>query len=685
MSRLQRIVERGFDGGVLAFAGFTVCAHASVALGWGLDRLGWLAVGGAIATVALVPMLRRFGTEPTGTGGLPEAVATDEAPATWQRIAVAATAAAASGVLLLDGPLAGVWCLAALAVGFACVLELARGTPAQGEPYPGDARTTTWLVALAVVCLGVTLVSHRPDADDAFYLNLAVAAREAPGAPLLAGDTLHRVAGAPLALPVYRVHSYELLQATLARWTGRPVLDVAHLWLPALAALLLPFVHARVLRRLVPRAWPAATGVVVAVLLFAAAASHGWANFGLVRLHQGKGVLLSLLLPAVVGYGLRFARRGDLRSWLLLAAAQIAALGVSASALWLAPAVAGTALLAGLPSPGSNHGTRRLGLGLAASAYPLAAGLLLRAETMNTFAQAAVPSPEMSKASGELAAEALAAVLGPGFIGAATLFVVIAAWSFARTPVARRLCAFAAAAALLLWNPFLADRIAAHLTSAATYWRVLWVLPLPTLLAVVLVLPMERPGDRAPGLRAWAAVAFASLLVFGGLALADPRSAVLSAKNSVRLDWPGWKVPPKEFAVARIVVEASGPDQVVLAPQAVAPWIPTLAGYPAVLVVRIPYLPVLAPVLQERELQQRVRLMRLVSGRNLPPAAIDTLRDTIARDDLRVVALATRALRWPELTALLGETGFQKIHQDADYQVWKRTPPSGDTSQGASS
>ena len=64
---------------------------------------------------------------------------------------------------------------------------------------------------------------------------------------------------------------------------------------------------------------------------------------GIPRLHQGKAVLVTLLVPLVAAYGIELARRPSLASGLRLAAAQIAAVGASATGLWLAPAVAGLA------------------------------------------------------------------------------------------------------------------------------------------------------------------------------------------------------------------------------------------------------------------------------------------------------------------------------------------------------
>ncbi len=679
---LVRVIDRVFDGGVLAFALWTLCAHLAVALGWGLDALGAMAVAAGTAALAcgLVAARRRAVDRTPVEGCAPPAPLESAPEGTTQAtetvgsrgLVIAGAGLCALG-LALDLPLTAVWSLAGVTVAFCCLREIlafARpGTPAATARTDGPA-TTSALVVLALVCVSVALFAQRPDADDSFYLNVAVSAADDPRAPLLASDTLHRVADAPLVLPIYRLHSLELLQGGIARLTGRPVLDVAHLWLPALAGFFLPFVYARRMRPLTPKAWPVATAICIAFLLFAASASHGWANFGLLRLHQGKGLLLTLALPAVLAYALDFGRRGGARAWLMLAAAQIAAVGISASALWLAPVVAGTALMASVTSARPGDALKRLATGLAASSYVVAAALSMRADTVAAFRDAVIPSPEMSLSSGALAGQAVDAVFGSGPAGAFALFVAIGAWGFAQTRTASRLCAFTAGAAVLFWNPFFADAIAAQLTSAATYWRVLWLLPLPALTAIVFSAGLEGRHGRT----AWAMAAVAPTLVFGALVALNPKSFALSPSNLVQLGPPRWKVPESEFDAARAIVAATGPQDLVLAPVRVAPWIPTFHQHPAAVVVRVEYLPVLAPVLGEAELERRMRLLRLVSGRTGGPRSLALLRSAILEDDLRVVALSRGALRWPELIALIGETGFQKIHQNADYQVWGRMP-----------
>lgn len=660
---------------VVAFAVWTVCAHAAVFSGLGLDALIWTFAAASLAATAAWRLL--LPAEPAAREVTALGSPVDEPPS-WQRAGVAVGAGLCGLAFTLDAPLVAVWGAGALLVVVVSLREfLSRhGSPEGPEEDAGDATVSRGalltLALLAILCATVALTSHRPDADDGFYLNLAVAAVDDPAAPLLANDTLHRVPDVPLTLPVYRVHSLELLEAAASRVTRRPVLDVAHLWLPGLAALFVPLVWARLLRRLTPRAWPWAVTVAIAHLVFTAAASHGWANFGLLRLHQGKGLLLTLAVPLTLAYALDFARRGTLRDWLRLAAVQIGAVGLSASALWLAPLAAAPALVAGLGGLPRTASLRRLAIGLAASAYVLGVAFAVRGATIAAFRDAPIPGPESALSSLQLATQAVRAVVGSGWPGAFALVAPLLAWSVSRSRVARRFCAFTALVAWLLWNPVAAEWIGAWLTSAPAYWRVLWLLPMPALFAVVLTSPIE--SERLDPRLARAAATLGAVAVFGGSLWLAPGSLAVSPANGVQLAAPSWKVPSAEFDAARAIALAAEPSDLVLAPTLVAPWVPTFHQHPTPLVVRREYLPVLHAKLGRDELTRRLTLMRIVSGQSRAAAPGELLRSALRDDGVAVVGLAASARRSPQLLAALGDSGFQKIHANTDYDIWARKP-----------
>src|SRR3546814_1191369 len=92
------------------------------------------------------------------------------------------------------------------------------------------------------------------------------------------------------------------------------------------------------LRRIVPARWPIVLPILFACVLALGEATGAYGNFAFVRLFQGKAILATCMVPAIIGAALDYARHGGARHWLLLLATQIAALGFAASALFVAPA-----------------------------------------------------------------------------------------------------------------------------------------------------------------------------------------------------------------------------------------------------------------------------------------------------------------------------------------------------------
>ena len=78
----------------------------------------------------------------------------------------------------------------------------------------------------------------------------------------------------------------------------------------------MPLAYAKLFRLLTPRWWLWSVGVLI-VILVAAGETHRWyGNFAFVRIWQGKAVFLSVALPLIYAYGLRFAVQPTMRGWI---------------------------------------------------------------------------------------------------------------------------------------------------------------------------------------------------------------------------------------------------------------------------------------------------------------------------------------------------------------------------------
>jgi hypothetical protein len=649
--------ERVCDGVVVVFGVWTMASHAVVAGGGGLIALLLLFAAALIAVILLKLWL---GTSPPPEVNEPAVADTTAQTPGGLRIAalVLGVGLALSAATRSDA--SQLWWGALVLLGLAAVVVYARETPRLSTPEAARAsERLLWLLAAAGV--GLTLISHRPDADDAFYVNAAVAAADVPGRALLSVDTMHGIPGLPLHLSVYRVQSYELLNGAVAYLTGIPPIYSFHWVLAALAALLVPLAHARLFRILTPRHWLAAVATLL-VILVAAGETHRWyGNFAFVRLWQGKSIFLSVFTPLIYAYAFRFALRPNRRDWILLALAQIGAVGCSSSALWAAPLAA----LVGLASAArpSWDGARTVLLGGLASAYVLAASQLARSSLV-----ASTGGGPTGRATwlGPRLLDALVPVLGDSRLLILGVAVLLTAWVFATPGLARR---FAVVSPLVVFvgllNPFTAVWVVGNVTGPA-YWRALWALPLPILLTLMLASPLEL-GDatarQGPRRATWlvALVAYATLI---------PRYSGLSPENNVRLGWPALKVPEPFYQLAAAVNQNAPPGSYVAVPTDVGAWVVTFPHHVYPLTVRN-YLGPWRNRLTGRNFAERAAIQRFLDSPELVEASPEQFRDGLERFEVRAVCLVSSP-QAATARAVLQQAGFHEVAGAGDYGVWVR-------------
>jgi hypothetical protein len=578
----------------------------------------------------------------------------------WAPWALLALPVAAWLAHLLGAGFVPFWLLSAVSLGAVVWALFREALPVPQSPAPLS-RTELAVLGLAALAAAlVTAVAHRPDLDDGFYVNAAVWAADHPASPLFAGDTLHGIDGLPILMPTFRVHAFELLGAGVSALFGAPAIEVFHLWLPPLAAVCAVLAQARLLRVLLPALWPWALVAALVLLATAADTRFSYGNFGFVRLQHGKAILLSAGVPFLFAVALEFARRPSPRRWVGLCAAQIAAVGLSSTALWLAPVVAGLGLL--VAAPWSVRGLGRMVVGGLASLYVLGTALVIRAQTLAT------PSPVeamYAEPSGvERARSTVSMILGDGGFAALALAVVLLAWRAAPNALARR---FASVVPLVFWvvflNPAWAEWLAANATGQSTYWRIFWLLPLPALFGI---------AAAAPGQLRWlrSRPALAGALGAGALVAALvvlPRTQVLSPANGVRLGRPGLKVPV-EYELARRLDARLEPGAPVIAPPAVSAWLPTLHHPVQPLMVRSDYLGRYLRELGPAEVRRRLALSQYMdSGRRAGARRLAEGIEAYAIQGLcvrdRVAAGASEVLR---------AAGFERVETVGHWEIWIR-------------
>lgn len=348
-------------------------------------------------------------------------------------------------------------------------------------------------------------------------------------------------------------------------------------WVSAgLAAALAILALARLARWLTPGQWLWTVAGTLCVLV-AVGDEHRWyGNFAFVRMWQGKGIFLFVFLPLIHAYAIELALRPSRAGWLRLFAAQVAALGCTSSALWAGPASALVAAAAMLRP--DRRALAVLGMVLLSSAYVVGAGVAMRqvlADTDTGWVTQLAPEVEREARERKVLARdapgadleiAFSLVLGRSHVRTAALVGLLAAWALCPPGLARRYAVVVPlGVGFVLLDPYMSRLVSANVTGPS-YWRALWILPVPLLLGLVLTAPLRVGRLPGPVRRAGAVLACAAF------AWAVPATGGLSRDNGVEFAWPRLKVPEETYRWAALLTARAGPGAVVVAPGEVGAW-----------------------------------------------------------------------------------------------------------------
>lgn len=527
---------------------------------------------------------------------------------------------------------------------------------------------TRLLVALGVLCAGLTFVAHRPDPDDSFFVGVISDSVAHPDSPLLQRDPLYGGHRFPLNIPTYVVDSIELFTSVLARTFGGmgsmpPALFWAHTVVPVFFAMLMPFAWAFFLRS-VARGWMEATIVTLVLLILLGETNYSLGNFAFVRLFQGKAVLASLGIPLIFGFAWQFHKTGRAWDWLTLWAAGVAALGLSSSGLFLIPMALGIAAAASW----RPKATWRSLLVFIPALYPIAWGLGLR----HSFSVVLTIFDVHRTIAGVV--EDVFGRHGQYLI----FFGLLAAPLFGESERRRRMLSYAALLYFLgPLNPFLFPFFS-KLTTGESVWRTLWSLPVAGITGIaaagIFFEALSRRQLRSPDRTckieplAYIIPAFAVLSI--AAVLFSP-SSTLRSWNGVTFSLSPYKIPPGAWSVATAASAAAPPSTSVLAPDLVAEWIPILMHRPELVSVRPNYDGQMASRMMPWDAATRRDLRELVSGMPFSAKHVHELLQALPH--YRVSVIVVRNSTSKQLSRAIAAHGYSISRTFDRYVLWNRT------------
>ncbi len=565
--RLSRGCDLALDLGVGVLASWTIVYHLCLllrlAMPWAVGLEVVALTGWGLARLWFHKPRNDAGAQAGVLPGPGSSIAAAEPSAAEHVLVLVTVAAGAVAALLVAAnvgwpAIAALWLSAAGAGTGWAVLRLRGGrgaatleTDGSHPLLRGQPRDAVVALAWAVALAALSTFTLWPNPDDLYYVNLSQWIVEHGTFPLR--DTIFSDLQYPMS-SWPPMASYDALVGTLARLGHVHAASVAYIVVPPVATFLSVLALWRLLRAWRVEAVELALSAALLFLLFDGGSGYAApGNLFLIRIWQGKVILLCLLIPLLLVYALRYVERPTWGRAGWLFAGGVAAVGLTTTAMFLVPLVA----LGGAAPLCLRHRVQALRGFAAMAAYPLATGALTVAvggrsadlfESRELFRFDPAWFGHEIFRYGPLAALAVAAVL------AGALLVP--------HPAARVTTGVLALVTGVTLVPGFTRLTFDVVGLGPTLWRVSWV---STVAALVGVLAARAASYRGlPRLGLGVPLVLLLVLVVFGVPIWSERNGVDLAAA------PHWQRGEASVASAQRVIAAAEPGDVVLSPEELA-------------------------------------------------------------------------------------------------------------------
>jgi hypothetical protein len=613
-SRFASTLDFLSDLFVLAFAAWTLIAYVGMATNARVSVLLplWLVTLPLLGALLFVLARRRVdglpprtGDDPPRPGGL--------APGRRQYLLAAGLVGGLVFAILAaagpDAPWPILWLGACIAVAITVALGRLSSAGRSGTGPTLGCPPHVFASVVGMGFAGMSLFINRPHEDDAFYVNRATATADLNRIPvrdvLFTDQRLDPVQGTGLP-----VDSFAALHGALGRLVDVHAASIAYYVTPPILTFLATWALWRLLRSWAPRRVVPCFALGCVYWLFSAQSGMTAGSFFLGRMWQGKVVFTAFLVLTVYVYLTRWLEQRDAATGLLLLAAGLAGLGLTASATFVAPLIFGAAAIPLV----ARREWRGLPLVVAAGAIPLVLGLFVTLKY--PLAKAGVVTRDFPLDTSWYLHEAL----GDGVVLLLGAFALVISPWLVRSGSAARLATGIAVVSVLLLAPGVLPALN-DLTDLTTLLRrTLWVIPLPALVGLLAAFPVAKllvyfRGTASARARRVAVAAPAVIVAALLVAFGQPLWVSIRNGDSLWVSQPTWKTDQEALADARAILARYRGDRPVLAERRVMLAIALSvvrpkAVNPNALFAR--FLP--EPV---RQTNDRLALTRFVEGREL--------------------------------------------------------------------
>lgn len=586
---------------LLWFALWTILVNALVLSGTTYPRIVWCLAVVTVATAALAGRFFPRVVEHYGRGAASAEATPTHSPKPL--VALGLVGAALVSAVLINK----VHQVALVVVVMAGLSYAAwRLWPADsGADATREAPPLLALVPLFLLICGLYYFGNWPDWDDATYVNLAVGAQHTKGL-VYQFDTMLGDGPGPIHLPSYKLHTFELLGAALSTITGLEPITTLHLLMPLPQLAILAAVLFLLFRPILGAQWPVGALFTLAFLYGVTETYGTWGVHGILRFQQGKGTLVTVLVPLTAALTARWFLRREKLDLLALALCHVCAVGCSANGLYLTPITSAFVGAAFLWAPSRAQLTEAItaALWLAPTiTYPAALAVVV------LVAHLALPSEVAGRPD---AYESFRFVTGWRFGGIVALALLpLGALPVLQPRLRRAIAVLVPLVLLIVLNPI--GWSAALAATGNLGFRFLWALPAAFLAGLAAV----GLGRRLWGQRLLPGLLAASLSLGAGVVY---NAKFVEPPYRTRWDLPGLRVVHADFDEAAKVAALVPKRCDVLVPERVAVWLSTMPNAPAPVFVRSVYLTHYRFTMPPDELALRQRLFDLEEGPAQAPA-----------------------------------------------------------------
>lgn len=508
------------------------------------------------------------------------------------------------------------------------------------------------LAVLATVLLALYYFADRCDADDANYINLAIGAKRTVGA-IYQFDTMIGDGPNLLHLPTYKFHSYELLGAVLSSYWNVSAITAIEVFLPAVPLMLTALFLFTALEPVIGRYWFVVALFYVATLFFNDVTYASWGIHGIIRYQQGKGFLVTALLPLIAALTARWFVRKQPVDLVALALANVCAVGFSANGLYGGPAASGFVAIAFLASRPRSAAAWKQTIALAPTiVWPAIVAAIIMVRHL------ALPSEQLKVG---VPINMLNYVTGWGVEGRLLIaLIAVTPLAVLRSRFAHPALLYVPCVLLLVLNPLGTAAVSA--VTGNLGFRIFWSVPALLLVALLIVRLLLLAGVRSER----TLIGIATLALAGSIA-----SIAIANASATRIAWhaPSIKVDLADWATTRKLAAMTAAHCQILAPERFSALITQMEDAPYPVFARQLYLVHYRFTLLPANLAMRERLRRIVEGD--VPMPIPSAR-AIAAQGIHVgmIAVAANSAARVSAQSLATVLALPGPRRTGDVMIW---------------